>query len=130
MNKKIVPVDQESINVRNFIFDNITAYDGDETFLVGPSDKTKKLWGKVKKLLKKETEKGGVLDIDTKTISNITSHKPGYIDKELEVVTGLQTDEPLKRAIKPAGGIRMVMHACEENGKEVSPEIVKIFTEY
>ena len=130
MNKKTAPVNQESINVRNFVFQNITAYDGDANFLVGPSDKTKKLWDECKKLLKKETENGGVLDIDTKTVSNIVSHAPGYIKKDLEVVVGLQTDEPLKRAIKPAGGIRVVMHACEENGREVDPEIVKFFTEY
>jgi len=130
MNKKDTPANQKSINVRDFVFQNITAYDGDSTFLVGPSEKTKKLWDKVKKLLKKETEKGGVLDIDTKTVSNITSHAPGYIDKDLEVIVGLQTDEPLKRAIKPAGGIRVVMNACEENGKSVDPEVVKIFTEY
>ena len=130
INKKEKFVYQESIDVRDFVFKNITAYDGDSTFLVGPSEKTKKLWDKVKKLLKKETEKGGVLDIDTKTISNITSHNPGYIDKELEVIIGLQTDEPLKRAIKPAGGIRVVMNACQENGKEVDPEVVKTFTEY
>lgn len=130
MNKNDKPVSQESINVRNFVFQNITPYDGDSTFLTGPSEKTRKLWDKVKKLLKKEIEKGGVLDIDTKTVSNITSHAAGYIDKDLEAVVGLQTDEPLKRAIKPAGGIRVVMHACEENGREVDPEVVKIFTEY
>lgn len=130
INKKETPVYQESIDVRDFVFKNITPYDGDSEFLAGPSEKTKKLWDKVKKLLKKETEKGGVLDIDTKTVSNIVSHAPGYIDKNLEVIVGLQTDEPLKRAIKPAGGIRVVMNACQENGKEVDPEIVKFFTEY
>jgi len=130
MNKKDTPVNQESINVRDFVFQNITAYSGDANFLVGPSDKTKKLWDECKKLLKKETENGGVLDIDTKTVSNIVSHAPGYIKKDLEVIVGLQTDEPLKRAIKPAGGIRVVMHACEENGREVDPEVVKFFTEY
>ncbi len=119
-----------SINVRDFVFQNITAYDGDSTFLVGPSEKTKKLWSKVKKLLRKEIEKGGVLNIDVETVSDITSHEPGYIDKDLEIIFGLQTDEPLKRAIKPAGGIRIVINACEENGKKVSPEIIKIFTEY
>ncbi len=130
MYKTKKPVYQESINVRDFVFNNITAYDGDATFLVGPSDKTNKLWNKVKKLLKMEIDKGGVLSIDTKIVSNIVSHTPGYIDKELEVITGLQTDKPLKRAIKPAGGIRMTMHACEENGAQVSSDIVKIFTEY
>lgn len=130
INKKDTPANQESINVRDFVFQNITSYSGDATFLVGPSDKTKKLWDECKKLLKKETENGGVLDIDTKTVSNIVSHAPGYIKKDLEVIVGLQTDEPLKRAIKPAGGIRVVMHACEENGREVDPEVVKFFTEY
>ena len=103
INKKETPVYQESIDVRGFVFKNITPYDGDSEFLAGPSEKTKKLWDKVKKLLKKETEKGGVLDIDTKTVSNIVSHAPGYIDKNLEVIVGLQTDEPLKRAMKPFG---------------------------
>jgi formate C-acetyltransferase len=118
------------INVRDFICQNINSYEGEADFLVGPSEKTKKLWEKCKKLLKKETDNGGVLDIDTKTVSNIVSHNPGYIDKKLEIIVGLQTDEPLKRAIKPAGGIRAVIHACQENGKEVDPEVVKIFTEY
>ncbi|MCW1949397.1 MAG: formate C-acetyltransferase [Candidatus Shapirobacteria bacterium] len=130
MNKKDISDYKGLLNVRDFIFHNITPYDGNSDFLTGPSDKTEKLWNKVKKLLKKEIEKGGVLSIDTKTVSNIVSHQPGYVDKELEVVLGLQTDEPLKRAIKPAGGIRMTMHACEENGCEVSPNVVKIFTEY
>ncbi|MFA6185207.1 MAG: formate C-acetyltransferase [Candidatus Shapirobacteria bacterium] len=118
------------INVRDFVFQNITPYDGDASFLVGPSEKTKKLWEKCKKLLKKETDNGGVLDIDTKTVSNIISHKPGYIEKELEMIVGLQTDEPLKRSIKPAGGIRTVIHACEENGKELDKGVVEIFTKY
>lgn len=123
-------IEKQAINVRDFIFNNITAYDGDSSFLVGPSEKTKKLWNECKKLLKKEIENGGVLDIDTKTVSNITSHKPGYIEKELEEIVGLQTDAPLKRAIKPAGGIRMVMHACEENGKKLDENVVEIFTKY
>lgn len=130
MKKNISSENQNAINIRDFVFDNITAYDGDATFLVGPSTKTTKLWNECKKLIQKETKNGGVLDIDTKTVSSITSHAAGYIDKDLEVVVGLQTDEPLKRAIKPAGGIRVVMHACEENGREVDPEVVKIFTEY
>ncbi len=121
---------KESINVRDFVYQNITPYDGDASFLVGPSLKTKKLWTECKKLLKKETDNGGVLDIDTKTISSITSHKPGYIKKNLEVIVGLQTDEPLKRAIKPAGGIRAVTHACEENHKEVDKNVIEIFTKY
>lgn len=121
---------KESINVRDFVYQNITPYDGDASFLVGPSLKTKKLWTECQKLLKKETDNGGVLDIDTKTISSITSHKPGYIKKNLELIVGLQTDEPLKRAIKPAGGIRAVTHACEENNKEVDKNVIEIFTKY
>lgn len=121
---------KESINVRDFVYNNITPYDGDSSFLVGPSLKTKKLWTECKKLLKKETDNGGVLDIDTKTISSITSHKPGYIKKSLEVIVGLQTDEPLKRAIKPAGGIRAVTHACEENNRKVDENVIEIFTKH
>lgn len=120
----------ENINVRKFVFENLTPYDGDSSFLVGPTLKTKKLWQKCQELLKKETDNGGVLDIDTKTISSITSHKAGYIDKKLELIVGLQTDEPLKRAIKPAGGIRSVIHACEENHKQVDEKVVEIFTKY
>ena len=111
MKKNDSLVKNDLINVRYFVFDNITPYDGNSDFLVGPSEKTKKLWEECKKALKKETENNGVLGIDTKTVSNIISHKPGYIDKKLEVITGLQTDEVLKRAIKPAGGIRVVMKA-------------------
>lgn len=121
---------KEIINVRDFIFNNITSYDGDSSFLVGPSEKTKKLWNECKKLLKKETDNGGVLDIDTKTVSNITSHKAGYVDKKLETIVGFQTDAPLKRGIKPAGGIRMVEHACEENGKKLDENVIEIFTKY
>lgn len=130
MKTKTTSVEKQAINVRDFIFNNITAYDGDSSFLAGPSEKTKKLWNECKKLLKKEIENGGVLDIDTKTVSSIISHKPGYIEKELESIVGLQTDAPLKRAIKPAGGIRMVMHACEENGKKLDENVVEIFTKY
>lgn len=118
------------IDVRNFVYKNITPYDGDASFLVGPSSKTKKLWKKCKKLLKKETDNGGVLDIDTITVSQINSHQPGYIDQDLEVIVGLQTDEPLKRAIKPAGGIKVMIHACEENNREVDPKVIEIFTKY
>src|SRR5574344_1294789 len=120
----------KTIDVRNFVFDNLTPYDGDSSFLVGPTLRTKKLWKKCQQLLKQETNNGGVLDIDTKTISSITSHKAGYIDKKLELIVGLQTDEPLKRAIKPAGGIRYVIHACEENNKQVDEKVVEIFTKY
>jgi formate C-acetyltransferase len=121
---------KETINVRDFIFNNITSYDGDSSFLVGPSEKTQKLWNECKKLLKKEIDNGGVLDIDTKIVSNITSHKAGYVDKKLETIVGFQTDAPLKRGIKPAGGIRMVEHACEENGKKLDENVIEIFTKY
>lgn len=121
---------QTEINVRDFIYTNITAYDGDESFLVGPSKKTTQLWQEVKKLLAKEIKKGGVLDIDTKTISTITSHNPGYVDQQLESIVGFQTDEPLKRAIKPFGGWRVVKKACEENGYELDPSVVEICSQY
>ena len=121
---------QKQIDTRDFIFQNITPYDGDASFLVGPTATTKKLWTKATQLLKKERENGGILDIDTETISTITSHKPGYLDKNLEKIVGYQTDQPLKRAIKPFGGIRVVQAAAEENGYKISDEVVKIFTEY
>lgn len=121
---------QEEINTRDFIFTNMTPYDGDSSFLVGPTEATTKLWEEASKLLKKEHENGGILDIDTKTISTITSHKPGYLDKKLETIVGFQTDQPLKRAIKPFGGIRVVENACKQNGYETDPEVVKICTEY
>ncbi|MCR4435683.1 MAG: formate C-acetyltransferase [Clostridiales bacterium] len=118
------------IDVRNFIQLNYTPYEGDEGFLSGASETTRKLWDKVTWLLGKERENGGVLDIDTHTISTIVSHKPGYIDKNLEKVVGLQTDEPLKRAIMPFGGIRMVVKGCESYGKQVDPDVVEIFTQF
>jgi formate C-acetyltransferase len=121
---------QNEINVRDFIYTNITAYDGDDSFLVGPSDKTNKLWAEVKKLLAKEVKNNGVLDIDTKTISTITSHQPGYVDQKLETIVGFQTDEPLKRAIKPFGGWRVVKKACEENGYELDAAVVDICSNY
>ncbi len=118
---------QQMVHVADFIRNNITPYDGDESFLVGPTDKTKKVWDNCKKLLKKERNNGGILDVDTKTISSITSHKPGYIDKKNEVIFGLQTDKPLKRGIKPFGGIRVVEAACEENGYKLDIEVSKLF---
>lgn len=121
---------QDQISVRDFIYTNITPYDGDESFLSGPSKKTKELWDKASKLLLKEIEKGGVLDIDTKTISTVTSHKPGYIDEKLESIVGFQTDEPLKRAIKPFGGWRVVKKACEENGYELDKSVEDICANY
>lgn len=118
------------INVRNFIQLNYTPYEGDESFLEGPTAATRELWDKVALLLKKERENGGVLDVDAHTISSITSHKPGYIDKRLEKVVGLQTDEPLKRAIIPFGGLRMVVKGCEAYGKKLDPRVVEVFTHY
>ena len=118
------------IDVRNFIQLNYTPYEGDEGFLEGPTGATVKLWDRITELLAQEGKNGGVLDIDTGTISTSTSHKPGYIDKELEKVVGLQTDEPLKRAVIPFGGIRMVIKGCEAYGKKIDPEITEIFTRY
>ena len=116
-----------SVDVRQFIQKNYTPYEGDESFLTNATDKTTKLWNVVLELYKKEKDNGGVLDIDTKTISTITSHKPGYIQKDLEEIVGLQTDAPLKRAIMPFGGIRIVEKSCEAYGKKVNPEVDNIF---
>ena len=119
---------QHEINVRDFIQNNYTPYEGDSSFLKGTTEKTKKLWDEVLELYKKEKEaKGGVLDIDTKTVSTVASHDAGYIDKDLEEIVGLQTDAPLKRAIMPFGGIRIVEKSCEAYGREVDPEVDKIF---
>jgi len=118
------------INVKKFIYDNITPYNGDETFLKWPSEKTQKLWNECKELLKKEHDKWWVLDIDEKNISTITSHQAGYIDKDLEIIFWLQTDAPLKRAIKPFWGYRIVEKACEENGKKLDEKVKEIFTKY
>ena len=119
---------QDKINVRDFIQRNYTPYEGDSSFLTGPTDKTKKLWDEVLELYKKEKEApGNVLDIDTKTISTVSSHEAGYIDKALEEIVGLQTDAPLKRAIMPFGGIKIVEKSCEAYGKKVDPEVDKIF---
>lgn len=119
---------QQEINVRDFIQNNYTPYEGDSSFLKGTTEKTKKLWDEVLELYKKEKEsKGGVLDIDTKTVSTVAAHDAGYIDKDLEEIVGLQTDAPLKRAIMPFGGIRIVEKSCEAYGREVDPEVDKIF---
>ena len=122
---------QQEINVRDFIQRNYTPYEGDESFLTGPTEKTKKLWDKVLELYKKEhAAEGGVLDIDTKTISTVSAHDAGYIDKDLEDIVGLQTDAPLKRAIMPFGGIRIVEQSCKAYGREVDPEVDEIFHKY
>ena len=119
-----------SINLRDFIQKNFTPYDGDDSFLTGPTEATTKLWEQVMELSKQEREAGGVLDMDTKIVSTITSHGPGYLNKDLEKIVGFQTDKPFKRSLQPFGGIRMAMNACEQNGYTVDPEVVKIFTEY
>ncbi|NLO98204.1 MAG: formate C-acetyltransferase [Peptococcaceae bacterium] len=118
------------IDVRNFIQLNYTPYTGDASFLKGPTEATKKLWQKVLKLMEEERKKGGVLDVDTHTISTICSHPPGYIDRDLEKIVGLQTDKPLKRAIMPFGGLRMVQKGCEAAGKSLDPRVAEIFTKY
>lgn len=119
---------QKEINVRDFIQNNYTPYEGDSSFLTVTTEKTKKLWDEVLELYKKEKESnGGVLDIDTKTVSTVAAHDAGYIDKDLEEIVGLQTDAPLKRAIMPFGGIRIVEKSCEAYGREVDPEVDKIF---
>lgn len=124
---------REEINTRDFIQNNYTPYEGDESFLAGPAESTDKLWGKLQQLQKEERAKGGVLDMDTHIVSGITSHEPGYIDpelKDLEKVVGLQTDKPLKRAFMPYGGIKMAEEACTTYGYTPDPMLHKIFTEY
>ncbi|KKR25983.1 MAG: formate acetyltransferase, formate C-acetyltransferase, partial [Candidatus Peregrinibacteria bacterium GW2011_GWE2_39_6] len=118
-----------TINVHDFIQKNYTPYKGNESFLVGPTRRTQKIWKIVKKLLKKEFKKGGVLSIDTKTPSTITSHKPGYLNKKYESIVGLQTDYPLLRAIKPKGGIRLVKKACESYGYKLDPKVWELYNE-
>ncbi|MBP3563940.1 MAG: formate C-acetyltransferase [Bacteroidales bacterium] len=118
------------IDVADFVYSNITPYEGDASFLKGATERTKKLWDKCLEALAEERENGGVRSIDAKTISTITSHAAGYIDKENELIVGLQTDELLKRAIKPFGGWKVVEKACQENGVELDPEVKKIFTHY
>ena len=121
------------VNVRDFIQKNYTPYDGDSSFLEGPTDATNKLWGRLSELQKEERANGGVLDMETEKVGTLTAYGPGYIDesmKDLEKVVGLQTDKPLKRAFMPFGGINMAVKACETNGYTPNPELVKIFTEY
>ena len=121
---------QTEINVRDFIQRNYTPYDGDSSFLAGPTEATTKLWQECCDLFKQERENGGVVDMDTKIVSTITSHGAGYIDKDLEKIVGLQTDKPLKRSLQPFGGIRMAETSCKSYGYEVDPEISEIFTKY
>ena len=121
---------QNEINVRDFIQKNYTPYEGDESFLQGPTKETGELWAQVMDLTAKEREAGGVLDMDTRVISTITSHGPGYLDQSKEKIVGFQTDKPFKRSLQPNGGIRMAMKACEDNGYHVDPEVVEIYTKY
>ncbi|MDE5768196.1 MAG: formate C-acetyltransferase [Oscillospiraceae bacterium] len=119
-----------SVNVRDFIQKNYTPYDGDESFLQPPTEATQQLWEQVMDLSRQEREAGGVLDMDTKIISTITSHQAGYLNKDLEKIVGFQTDKPFKRALQPFGGIRMAQTACKAYGYEVDPSVVEIFTKY
>ena len=124
---------KEEINVRDFVQNNYKPYDGDESFLEGPTEATNKLWGRLQELQKEERAKGGVLDMETKVVAGLTAYGPGYIDesmKELEQVVGLQTDKPLKRAFMPYGGIKMAEESCENYGYTPDPELHKVFTEY
>ena len=120
----------EEIDVRDFIQKNYTPYDGDEEFLSGPTEATKTLWAQVMDLTKQEIAAGGVLDMDTKIVSTITSHGPGYLNKDLEKIVGFQTDKPFKRSMQPYGGIRMAEKACSDNGYKVDPEISEFFTKH
>lgn len=137
LDKKVYPATdfvsgkwQQEINVRDFIQKNYTPYEGDASFLAEPTEATTKLWQECCDLLKKERDNGGVLDMDTKVVSTITSHGAGYIDKSLETIVGLQTDAPLKRSMQPFGGIRMAETSCKSYGYEVDPEVSEIFTKY
>lgn len=137
LDKKVYPATdfvsgkwQQEINVRDFIQKNYTPYEGDASFLAEPTEATTKLWQECCDLLKKERDNGGVLDMDTKVVSTITSHGAGYIDKSIETIVGLQTDAPLKRSMQPFGGIRMAETSCKSYGYEVDPEVSEIFTKY
>ena len=137
LDKKVYPATdfvsgkwKQEINVRDFIQKNYTPYEGDASFLAEPTEATTKLWQECCDLLKKERDNGGVLDMDTKVVSTITSHGAGYIDKSLETIVGLQTDAPLKRSMQPFGGIRMAETSCKSYGYEVDPEVSEIFTKY
>ena len=121
---------QKEVNVRDFILKNVTPYTGNEDFLEGPTKATTKLWDQVMELTKQEREAGGVLDADTKIVSTITSHGPGYLDKELEQIVGFQTDKPFKRSLMPFGGVRMAKTALESYGYELDKEVEHIFTDY
>ncbi|KGP91865.1 formate acetyltransferase [Pontibacillus chungwhensis BH030062] len=121
---------QSTIDVRDFILQNYTLYEEDEAFLEGPTSNTQALWEQVMKLTKEERNAGGVLDLDTRTVSTITSHGPGYLNEELEKIVGFQTDKPFKRSLQPYGGIRMAAASAESYGYKLDEEVEKIFTEY
>ena len=124
---------RNSVDVRDFIQNNYKPYKGDESFLVGPTDATNQLWGKLQELQKEERAKGGVLDMETEIVSGLTAYGPGYISeelKDLEKVVGLQTDKPLKRAFMPYGGIKMAEQACTTYGYQPSEKLHEIFTKY
>ena len=121
---------EKEVNVRDFIQKNYTPYDGDASFLAGPTQNTTDLWNQVLDLQKLERERGGVVDMDTKVVTGITAHGPGYLNKEKETIVGFQTDEPFKRALHVNGGIRMAIQACSDNGYEVDPEVVDFYTNY
>ena len=118
---------QEEINVRDFIQTNYRVYEGDDSFLSGPTERTSELMKKVQSLFALERQYGGVLDIDTATVSSLTSYTPGYIDKANELIVGLQTNRPLKRGVNPFGGMRMVRNACEAYGYKLSPKVEEEF---
>ena len=121
---------EKTIDVRDFIQKNYTPYEGDDSFLCGSTQNTTDLWAQVMDLTKKEREAGGVLDMDTKIVSSLTSHGPGYLDKDKETIVGFQTDKPFKRGMNVYGGLRMAMKACEDNGYTVDPEVVDFFSKH
>lgn len=121
---------QREVNVRDFIQKNFTLYEGDDSFLEGPTENTSKLWEQVMELDKEEKARGGVWDLDTKIVSSIVSHGPGYLNKEIETIVGFQTDQPFKRSLQPYGGIRMAEVSAESYGFKVDPEVTEIFTKY
>ncbi|MFN2747397.1 formate C-acetyltransferase [Bacillus sp. z60-18] len=121
---------QKEVNVRDFILSNVEPYQGDESFLESPTEATSRLWDQIMDLSKQERDNGGVLDMDTEIVSTITSHNPGYLDKDLEKVAGVQTDAPFKRSLQPFGGIRMAKQACESYGFKLDDEVERIFTDY
>ena len=118
----------KEVNVRDFILRNYTPFTGDESFLAEPTEATSNLWKQVLELTEKEREAGGVLDADTKIVSTITSHGPGYLNKDFEQIVGFQTDKPFKRSLMPFGGIRMAKSALETNGYELDKEVEDFFT--